>query len=868
MSSGANTQRVHSDMNPSLKHRSLMLFVFVFALSILASSSLLLLDQSNAEANNPPTSVLGTLSFDPDEPITDPTSPVSAMVEANGRYYVAGDFDVVAGETRRSLVAVEVATGQLDPTFAPVISGSNSIVDALAISPDGSSLFVGGRFTQVDGTFSERIAKLDAISGELDSTFTANINAQVQTINTDGTSVWVGGIFSTVNGLPAANLAKLDATTGALDTGWLGTADARVRDIELHNGVLWVGGNFDNIAGTATARLAPLDATTGNLLATWAPDFPEDEVIYAVSVPPDGSAVYVGTRGTATSGGNAIRKYDAANGQALWQKIGAGDTQAIEATNDTVYAGGHGNFVFTIARFNLDGTPNNGVAGEDSDLADTPFPANGYVESDTNLNATRRNKLWSLDAATGDLTSWNPDADSTDGVWELVSGPSGLLVGGDFRNIINPSGAPNNAFPAVFTPHFTVFAGLGNGGNPAPEPFFDIDCLGTQCNFDASASLDNGSITAYAWDFGDGQTTTGLTASANLANDTTHEVTLTVTDDAGISASRSQLVPVGNAGTPITPIDTVSINQTNNQLTVQLPNNAESGDVAIAFVSMNDSSTVATAPTGWVYVDDQINGSLRTYVYTRTLNAAEAGANATFSLSASVKSDLTVSTFRGVDGTNPIAAFDTTATATARAEHIAAALTFAGDATILQFWAERTSASTELFAAPDLATLNTSIGALGGRINTVLALDPNVRTDSSPSSVAVTEHQGRRVLGWSVALNEGVAPVDAAAPVVTLTSPTTLAAGTTDLMGGVTDDISGTAIVQVIVQNNQTGNYWNGTAWTSTWARPTAILNGNDTWSLPNIDLNTPGTYRIRLWGRDNNANSAYTPPQQTLSVE
>ena len=224
-------------------------------------------------------------------------------------------------------------------------------------------------------------------------------------------------------------------------------------------------------------------------------------------------------------------------------------------------------------------------------------------------------------------------------------------------------------------------------------------------------------------------------------------MTLTVTDNAGNSASRTQLVPVGTGGTLITPIDTDSFNQTNSQLTVQLPNNAQAGDVAIAFVTVNVSSTVATAPLGWVYADDQINGQIRTYVYWRTLTAAEAGSNATFSLSSSAKSDLTISTFRGVDGANPIAALGTTATASTRSEHVAPALNFVGEATIVQYWAERTSASTEIFAAPDLATLSTSIGSLNARINTTLALDPDVRTGSSRASVAVTEHHSRRVLG-------------------------------------------------------------------------------------------------------------------------
>jgi len=50
---------------------------------------------------------------------------------------------------------------------------------------------------------------------------------------------------------------------------------------------------------------------------------------------------------------------------------------------------------------------------------------------------------------------------------------------------------------------------------------------------DASASTDDGSITAYAWDFGDGGTDTGPVAAHTYAAPGTYTVTATVTDDLG-----------------------------------------------------------------------------------------------------------------------------------------------------------------------------------------------------------------------------------------------------------------------------------------------------------------------------------------------
>ena len=122
-------------------------FTTVAALTLVASvAALLWFDQSDAIANNPPTTVLGTANVDPAEPpptgaVGVGSTPVFESIEANGLFYIAGDFVTVGGEARRSIAAIDVATGQVDPTFAPVILNSAEIVDAIAISPDGCLLY-------------------------------------------------------------------------------------------------------------------------------------------------------------------------------------------------------------------------------------------------------------------------------------------------------------------------------------------------------------------------------------------------------------------------------------------------------------------------------------------------------------------------------------------------------------------------------------------------------------------------------------------------------------------------------------------------------------------------------------------------------
>lgn len=68
--------------------------------------------------------------------------------------------------------------------------------------------------------------------------------------------------------------------------------------------------------------------------------------------------------------------------------------------------------------------------------------------------------------------------------------------------------------------------------------------LGKVANFDGSASHDDGSITSYAWDFGDGSTGSGATTTHTYAAAGTYTATLTVTDDAGLTGTDTLTVTV------------------------------------------------------------------------------------------------------------------------------------------------------------------------------------------------------------------------------------------------------------------------------------------------------------------------------------
>jgi PKD repeat protein len=83
------------------------------------------------------------------------------------------------------------------------------------------------------------------------------------------------------------------------------------------------------------------------------------------------------------------------------------------------------------------------------------------------------------------------------------------------------------------------------GANTPPTASFTASCTDLACTVDGSASSDpDGTIAGYAWDFGDGSTGSGATASHAFATAGTYPISLTVTDDDGATATTTDTVTV------------------------------------------------------------------------------------------------------------------------------------------------------------------------------------------------------------------------------------------------------------------------------------------------------------------------------------
>jgi PKD repeat protein len=106
------------------------------------------------------------------------------------------------------------------------------------------------------------------------------------------------------------------------------------------------------------------------------------------------------------------------------------------------------------------------------------------------------------------------------------------------------------ATDGALTDAFSIVAGVAPANQP-PVAAFTKTCTDLSCSFDASTSTDpDGTIAGYSWNFGDLASGTGVTTSHPYALAGSYPVTLTVTDNAGATASVTGSVVVTNPTGP------------------------------------------------------------------------------------------------------------------------------------------------------------------------------------------------------------------------------------------------------------------------------------------------------------------------------
>ena len=359
---------------------------------------------------------------------------VFKMAEANGMLYAGGSFTTVTAAagttpqgtfTRNKILAFNAANGNISTTFAPNFNG-----DVWAIVPSGTSLYVGGNFSTVNGVARRALVRINATTGAVDPTFNAKLTNNVSEAAIVNGRLIVSGIFG-------KKIAALNLTTGA-DTGYIavpvtGSVASNAGAVEVYRfavnraGTKLVGvGNFTTVGGATHYRAFMLNlGTTSATVSAWRYT-PLQQMCAASSLPdymrdvdfsPDGSYFVVVSTGFVPQSGqigialcDAAARFEASNlspSRPTWINYTGGDTlHSVAVTDQAVYVQGHQRWL-------------NNPQGRDN----------------AGPGAVSRPGIGAINPTTGFALAWNPTKDRGVGGKDLLVTARGLWVGSDTAHI-------------------------------------------------------------------------------------------------------------------------------------------------------------------------------------------------------------------------------------------------------------------------------------------------------------------------------------------------------------------------------------------------------------------------------------------------
>ncbi|MGH8993861.1 MAG: WD40 repeat domain-containing protein [Acidimicrobiia bacterium] len=390
-------------------------------------------------------------------PEVEPPGSVKAVVRSpGGPVYLGGEFTSVAGQDRPGVAAVDGTSGAVHTTFAPTLGPT--VVRTLALSPDSSRLYVGGRVDTGGGGGARRGLVAVASATGATEPWDPDVIGRVDTLvvaPTDG-RLFIGGDFDRVGGTTHLYVARVDPTSAAADP-WGEGADAPVLALALSydGNRVFVGGDFANLGGVRRRHLGALDAATGAVVAAWDPG--ADGPVAALTGSADGSALYAGgafaTLGTTHRPGLGALDQGTGAVSDRWLPDSGGTVDTLAVSGSLVLAGGR--FVDVVERprtylaaLSVDGgTLDTGFATEADGpvraLVPTGDGARLYLGGDFGVVAgTSRPNLALIDSATGAVDPGFVPAIPNGPVRALALSPGGdrLYIGGAFDSMSTPQG--------------------------------------------------------------------------------------------------------------------------------------------------------------------------------------------------------------------------------------------------------------------------------------------------------------------------------------------------------------------------------------------------------------------------------------------
>ncbi len=356
---------------------------------------------------------------------------VLAVAQVGNTIVLGGTFTGVqkggTTYTRSRIVAFDATTGAVSTTFNPTFSNK---INALAPAADGTSVYVGGTFNQVNGVNRRKVVRLDVRTGAIVPGFAPGaVNGKVNDLKVSGGTVYIAGAFTKVAGQNRGRLASLDATTGALTaklnldvTGVNnggGTAVLKI-DVTPNGQRMVVIGNFSAVAGQTRRQVAMIDTSPATAtLSSWSTDrFPNqcgrpfNTYMRDLDFSPDGTYFVLSTTGG--YGGvnrlcDSITRWETGRTgggqQPTWVDYTGGDTTyAVAITGTAVYAGGHFRWL-----------------------------NNPYTSDSAGPGAVPHQGIAALEPRTGLPFAWDGRRARGVGVFDMLATPTGLWLGSDTK---------------------------------------------------------------------------------------------------------------------------------------------------------------------------------------------------------------------------------------------------------------------------------------------------------------------------------------------------------------------------------------------------------------------------------------------------
>ncbi|MEN2736308.1 PKD domain-containing protein [Microbacterium sp. X-17] len=335
---------------------------------------------------------------------------------------------------RANMLAFDLTTGALNTSFNP---GPNAQVKALAVSPDGTRLYVGGSFTTIGGATRYRLAAFNTATGALITSFVPVINATVNGIVATNSTVYAVGAFSSAGNQARTYAAAFSATNGAI-LPWAptvagGTAQHIVMSPDGSKVV--IGGDFTSVNGSSNPGygLAALTPDTATMLPWNVNGLIRNGGTQAAieSLHADASGLY-GSGYVFGQGGNLEGSFraDWTNGDLVWVEDCHGDTYDVTVLQGVEYAVGHPHYCGNIGGFPQTSptwTFHRALAFTTDVRGTITADPYGYYNYAGNPRP--------------DLLNWYPDVNvgsytgQSQGPWSNESSGNYLILGGEFTQV-------------------------------------------------------------------------------------------------------------------------------------------------------------------------------------------------------------------------------------------------------------------------------------------------------------------------------------------------------------------------------------------------------------------------------------------------